>query len=101
MTAQFMNVNNLTDTFFVIMKSVFIPDLGKQKDVRMLRFAMNDRRGFIGYNLGESENYFNCDIINQDDAFFKIYIKDRYKKLDLNNVLAIVSTLGLPNVAVR
>jgi len=101
MTAQFMNVNNLTDAFFVIMKSVFIPDLGNQKNVKMLRFVMNDRRGFIGYNLGPSENYFNCDIITGDDTFFKIYIKDKNRKLNLDNVLAIVSTLSLSNIVVK
>jgi len=101
MTAKFINVASITDAFFVIMKSIFIPDLGDQKNIKILRFLMGGRRGFVSYNLGSSENYFNCDIVTKDDAFFKIYIKDRARKLDINDVLAIISTMGLSNISVR
>ncbi len=94
--AQFTNIANITDAFFVIMKSIFTPDLGKQKNIKMVEFETADKKGFITYNLDQEGNYFDCDIINRDDAFFKIYIKDKDRKLDLYKALAIISTLNVP-----
>ena len=99
MHAQFTNIDNLTDAFFVIMKSVFTPNLGEQKNIKIVKFKTSDKKGFITYNLTPSENYFDCDVISDDDAFFKIYIKDKGAKLDLNKVLAIISTLNISNIA--
>jgi len=99
MHAQFTNIDNLTDAFFVIMKTIFIPNLGDQKNIKMIKFATADKKGFITYNLTSTENYFDCDVINSDDAFFKIYIKDKGAKLNLNKVLAIISTLNISNIA--
>ena len=92
---MFANSNamkNLTDAFFVIMKGIFIPDLGDQKNVKMAEFLIADKKGFINYNLGDLENYFDCNIINEQGKFFKIYIKDKGGSLDLNKVLTIIST---------
>lgn len=92
MFARIEDVQNLTDTFFVIMKGIFIPDLGNQNTVRMSQFVMAEKRGFINYNLRERDNYFDCNIINNTGDFFKIYIKDKEAKLNLEKVLAIIST---------
>jgi len=84
-------INNFTDAFFVVMKGIFIPDLGDQNDVRIVSYNGQGRRGFIGYNFGEKENYFDCNIVGED-GFFKLYIKDKTKMLDLEKVAAILST---------
>lgn len=86
-------INNLTDTFFVIMKTIFTPDLGDQKNAKMVKFSIGDKKGFVTYNLGSTENYFDCNIIDEQKGFFKIYIKDKEAALDLDKVLAIISTV--------
>lgn len=86
----------------------------------MTQFRLNGKRGFINYNLGDQSgiasspqpaasvakqsprndgqglyapvNYFDCNIIDDQGGFFKIYIKDDGARLDLNRVLAIIST---------
>ena len=93
--AQLEDINNITDAFFVIMKSIFTPNLGEQENLRIFKFTTSDKRGFISYNLTPAENYFDCDVINSDDGFFKIYIKDKERRLDLDKVLAIISTLNV------
>jgi len=87
------NVDNLTDTFFVIMKSVFTPNLGDEANLKMVQFAVQDKKGFITYNLSPQGNYFDCNIINGRKDFFKVYIKDKAGTLSLDNVLSIVSTI--------
>jgi hypothetical protein len=94
MYAKPQDVKNLGDAFFVIMKSIFIPDVGDQKNASMSRFQMGDRRGFIIYNLSKSENYFNCDLVDDSDDYFKVYIRDKDAKLSLDDVFAIISTLA-------
>jgi len=94
MQAQPININNLTDAFFVIMKSIFTPDIGDQTNIKMVKFESLDKKGFVTYNLSPSENYFDCDVISNDDAFFKIYIKDKGARLDLDKTFAIISTLN-------
>lgn len=94
MYTQLKDVNNLTDVFFVIMKSVFIPDLGSQNNINMLTFTMAGRKGFINYSIGKSGNYFDCNIISSQKDFFKVYIKDKSANLSLEKVLAIISTIG-------
>lgn len=91
--ANLSKVKNITDAFFVIMKSVFTPDLGNQKIAKMIKFQMDNKRGFINYNLSQPNNYFDCNIIDSRDNFYKVYIKDRGAKLDLNKVYAIISTI--------
>jgi len=100
LNAQFTNIGNITDTFFVIMKSVFTPDIGDQKNVKIVKFKTADNKGFITYNFTASENYFDCDVIKDDDAFLKVYIKDKDRKLDLDKVIAIISTLKVPKIPV-
>lgn len=91
--ANLSKVKNLTDGFFLIMKSVFTPDIGSQPSAKMIRFQMHDKKGFINYNLLLPDNYFDCDIIDSRDNFYKVYIKDRGARLDLNKVFAIISTI--------
>ena len=93
MYAQFNNIQNLGDVFFVIVKSIFIPDLGDSNSPKIVKFSHADFRGFIAYSLGGKGNYFNCDIFNTKGDFFKIYIKDKSNSLDLSKVLGIISTI--------
>jgi hypothetical protein len=93
MFANIKNIGNLTDAFFVIMKSIFIPDLGNLQDVRMVQFKLSGKRGFINYNLEGKDNYFDCNIIDDAGDYFKVYIKDKGARLDLNKTLTIISTV--------
>lgn len=93
MQARIKEIKNLTDAFFAIMKSVFIPDLGPQSGINMVKFSLDGKKGFINYGLGKKENYFDCNIFDNRGDFFKIYIKDRAGRLDLNKVMAIISTV--------
>ena len=93
MFAKSGEVKNLTDVFFVIMKGIFIPDLGELSKVKMAQFEIADKRGFINYNLAASGNYFDCNVIDSKANFFKIYIKDKTAGLDLEKVLTIISTV--------
>jgi hypothetical protein len=93
MQARLSEIKNLTDAFFVIMKGIFIPDLGDQKNLRMVNFRMPQTKGFINYNLNSSGNYFDCNILRENDEFLKVYIRDRSRRLDLKKVFAILSTL--------
>jgi hypothetical protein len=92
MTATLPEVNNLTDAFFVIMKSIFTPDIGDQKNVKIIYFTMEDKRGFISYDITPKANYFDCNIVSNKGEFSKIYIKDTNKSLDLNKVMSIIYT---------
>jgi hypothetical protein len=92
MAAETARIQNLTDAFFTIMKAIFTPNLGDQKNIKMTKFVMPGYRGYITYNLEKQENYFNCDIIDNEGGFFKIYIKDKGKRLDLDKVFTIIST---------
>lgn len=93
MHANFEGIKDVTDAFFVIMKGIFIPDLGSQQDIKMIELASNDKMVFINYNFSATGNYFDCNIVNQRGDFFKIYIRDKDKKLDLEKVFAIISTV--------
>jgi hypothetical protein len=93
MYAKLDNIQNLTDVFFVIIKSIFIPDLGSGSNLKIIKFSTTELRGFIAYSLGEKENYFDCNIFNRRDEFFKVYIKDQGVACDLNKVLTIISTI--------
>jgi hypothetical protein len=88
------DIKTFPDAFFVIMKSIFIPDVGDQKKATMAQFRMGDKRGFITYNLSKTDNYFSCDIVTGSGAYFKVYIKDKGAKLELKQVFAIISTLA-------
>jgi len=93
MYARLNDIKNLNDAFFVIVKSIFTPDLGTQRNVHMAEFELTDKKGFISYNLTGKSRYFDCNIVNRDGHLFKLYIKDKDGVLDLDKVLAIVSTL--------
>jgi len=94
MYAKPQEVKTLGDAFFVIMKSIFIPDVGNQKNAIMAQFEAGDRRGYITYNLTKDENFFSCDIVTDSGVYFKVYVKDKGAKLGLNDVFAIISTLA-------
>jgi hypothetical protein len=94
MYAKLKEIENPTDAFFAIMKGVFTPDLGNENKVIMTQFRISDKKGFINYNLTQPDNYFDCNVIDNEGGFFKIYIKDKGANLDLNKVMAIISTLN-------
>jgi hypothetical protein len=91
--AKLSEIQNLTDTFFVIMKGIFTPDLGDQTKAKMAVFSVADKRGFINYNIEGRERFFDCNVINAAGGYFKVYIKDKAGVLDVEKVLAIVATL--------
>ena len=93
MNANLNKINNITDAFFVIIKSIFTPDLGQQCLCRMIKFEMGNKKGFINYTMAKPNNYFDCNVLDPKGNFFKVYIKDTGDRLDLNNVFAIISTL--------
>ncbi len=94
MYARESEINNLTDAFFVILKSIFTPDLGDQRTVKMIQFKFEERDYFMNYNLTGPVNFFDCSIIGKEGEFFKVYIKDTRKELDLDKVLSIISTIS-------
>lgn len=91
--AHLNQVNNITDAFFLIMKSIFTPDIGNQSTAKMIQFKFNNFRGFINYSMAKPNNYFDCNVSDADGNFYKVYIKDIGGLLDLNNVFTIISTL--------
>ncbi len=93
MYANLGKVENMTDAFFVIMKSVFTPDIGNQSTAKMIRFTINGKSGYINYTLTKSGNYFDCNVLDTNDNFFKVYVKDIGAQLDLNKVYGILSTI--------
>jgi len=93
MYAKENEINNITDTFFVIMKGIFIPDLGDQNTAKMIQVNIPGFKGFINYNFDKTGNYFDCDLVNEEGIFFKVYIKDKSKALDLDKVFTILSTV--------
>lgn len=93
MYVQIKDIKDFDDAFFVIMKGIFSPDLGNQNNVKMAEFRIGDKRGFINYNLSKPDYYFDCNVINGKEGFFKIYIRDKGGSLDLDKVLAIISTV--------
>jgi len=97
MFAKPAEVKNITDAFFVIIKSIFTPDMGEQKNAVMTRFQMKDRKGYIIYNLSKAGNYFSCDVITDADSYYKVYAKDKNGKLSLEEVFAVISTLSEPD----
>ncbi len=94
MYARLDQVQGLMDAFFVIVKSVFIPDLGDSKSLRMVSLSTPDLKGFIVYSLTPGGNYFDCNLFSQKDEFFKVYIKDKSAQLDLAKVLTIISNIN-------
>jgi hypothetical protein len=92
MYAKIKDIKNLNDVFFVVMKGIFIPGLERQNEVKMIEVIMPGRKGFINYVLSGQNNFFDCNMFDSKGAFLKIYIKDKGASLDLDKVIAIVST---------
>ncbi len=93
MYANLEKTENITDAFFVIMKSVFTPDIGNQSIAKMIRFTINNKSGYINYTMAKPVNYFDCNVLDAQGNFFKVYIKDTGAQLDLNKVYGILSTI--------
>lgn len=93
MFADLKGINNLSDAFFVIMKSIFIPDLKTQANVKMIQFSLPKIKGFINYNLTSKESYYDCNLISETGDFYKIYIKDKDSSLDLHKLFTVISTI--------
>ena len=93
MYANETGIKNLTDVFFVVMKGIFTPDIGDQKSAVMASFNIDGFMGFINYNFSKPNQYFDCNIINSEGGYFKVYIKDIGASLDLNKVLGIIATI--------
>jgi hypothetical protein len=93
MYANLKQMKNITDAFFLIMKSVFTPDIGNQGTAKMIKFQIKELKGFINYTMAKPNNYFDCNISDANGNFFKVYIKDIGSRLDLNDVFAIISTV--------
>lgn len=93
MSGRLPEIKGLADVFFVVMKASTLPDLGDLAKTRMAQCALGDTRVFINYTLSESGNFFDCNIIDAAGNFFKVYIKDKTAGLDLDKVMAIVSTV--------
>ncbi|MDO8662661.1 MAG: hypothetical protein Q7K98_05520 [Candidatus Omnitrophota bacterium] len=94
MHARESNIGSVNDAFFVILKSIFTPDLGDQRMVKMIQFRFEERGYFVNYNLSGPVNFFDCSVISKEGDFFKIYIKDTRKELDLDKVFSIISTIS-------
>jgi hypothetical protein len=95
MYATISDIKTLTDAFFVIIKGVFIPDVGDQKTAVMAEFTLQDKRGFINYNVTPRGNFFDCNIFDTERNYFKVYVKDPEGLLDVNKMLAIISTVRI------
>lgn len=93
MFAKLNDIRTPNDTFFVILKSISMSYLGDMSKVIMRQFALAEKKGFINYNISGPVNYFDCNIIDTKGNFLKIYIQDRDAVLDLDKVLAIISTI--------
>jgi hypothetical protein len=92
MEANLDKIRSLKDMFFVIMKSIFIPDLGPQETSNFARFSFAELKGFLSYNLTPQGNFFNADFVNPKGEYFKVYIRNKAGLLDVDKVLTIIST---------
>jgi hypothetical protein len=93
MYARSADIKSLADAFFVIMKGVFTPDIGKKTDIKIASFTIADKKGFITYSFDPSGNYFDCNMVTSEGDFFKVYIKDKNASLDLDKLVAIISSI--------
>lgn len=93
MYANLDKIDGLTDAFFIVMKSIFIPDIGNQETAKMIRFKIGNKDGYINYTTSNTDNYYDCNVLDNKGNYFKVYIKDIRGRLDLNDVFAIISTL--------
>lgn len=101
MSAKIENINNLNNAFFVILKSVFIPDLGDQNKAQMIEVEIGNKKGFINYNVSGKDNFFDCNMFDNNGNFFKVYIKDTGANLDIDKALTIVSTVAAVTAKTR
>jgi len=95
MNAKINSIVNLKDAFFVIMKGIFTPDLGDQASVKIVKVKIGKMNGFISYNYETLANYFDCNLLEDGGGYYKVYIKDKAKNLDLDKVVSMLSTMRL------
>lgn len=93
MGARLDGVKDIGDAFFVVMKGIFTPDLGNQNKAEMFQVRVANMKGFVNYGRDNNFNYFDCNMIDPEGGFFKVYIKDKGAKRSLEDVLTIISTL--------
>jgi len=93
MNANEEKIGNVNDAFFLIMKGIFIPDIGNQANAKMVKISLSGLKGFMNYNLDASGNYFDSSLVDEKGNFFKVYIKNKSKNIDLETALAVISTL--------
>lgn len=93
MYARSEDIKNLTDAFFVIMKGVFTPDIGKKVNIKITRFTIADKKGFITFSLDPAGNYFDCNMVNSEGHFFKVYLRDKNASLDMDKLVAIIYSI--------
>ncbi|MCU0665904.1 MAG: hypothetical protein MUF05_02265 [Candidatus Omnitrophica bacterium] len=97
MQAKISEVKNLHDAFFLIIKTIFTPDVGEQENLKIMEFASAGKKGFVTYNLSKKGGYFNFNFIGEKADYFGVYIKDIPPTLDLNKALDIISTIESTN----
>ncbi|MFH0738440.1 MAG: hypothetical protein V2A59_01085 [Candidatus Omnitrophota bacterium] len=93
MCARSEDIKNISDTFFVIMKGIFTPDMGKKGNIKITSFSIADKKGFITYSLDPTGNYFDCNMFNRQGDFFKVYLKDRSATIDMDKLVAIIYSI--------
>jgi hypothetical protein len=93
MNVDLNEISNLSGAFFTIMKGIFTPNLGDQSNVKIIKVTTRKFKGFISYNFGRDGNYFDCNMFDSENNYFKVYIKDLNKMLDMNKVLSIISSI--------
>jgi hypothetical protein len=93
MYSRSADIKNLTDAFFVIMKGVFTPDIGKKSNIKITKFTIADKKGFITYSLDPAGNYFDCNMVTGQGDFFKVYLRDKSASLDMDKLVAIISSI--------
>lgn len=93
--ARLDRIRSISDAFFVIMKGIFTPDLGDQKDLRTVTFTLPGKRGFLTESHASEGDFYDCNFFDDRDRYFKLYIKDLNRSLSRSGVLAIVSTVRI------
>lgn len=92
-------IKDINDVFFAVMKTLFTANLGEENNIKISRLSVTGLKGFISYGLSAKCNFYDCNITDAQDHYFKVYIKDMGRSLDLDKVMAIISTVRHPEGA--
>jgi len=93
MYARNEDIKNISDAFFIIMKGIFTPDIGRKGNIKIASFSIADKKGFITYNLDSAGNYFDCNMFNSQGDFFKVYLRDKNASIDMDKLAAIIASI--------